>query len=470
MPRTAEQRASDWNGRPRPLTEEDLHRPADRRGQIRRTPGLAADALRMVWAASPRHLLAMGLTQLLASAGVAAQLLIARRILEELIAVSDGGSTSALYPPLAVFVGVTIFVAVMNALASYIQRMLVELVGRHAFDRIVAVGSSVDYTRLEQPDFHDQLQRAIRSGDFRIIDMVTGLNQLIGALLTTGAIAGVLLFLSPLLLVAVALGAVPALAAALRNSRETYAFEYAMTQESRERAYMLSLVTARAAGKEVRLFGLAGHLRRRYRDLTDERVRQMRIFLRKRLHVTLLGGLASALGLGLALATLVYLLARGWLEDQARQPLWWDSALRHFWQSHLMQTTLRRIAVLADAIGTRVSHPLADPDFIAALARDGGRTGFTSRAAAMTTLFRDDLPPDLIRRHSKASFNDVLWNDHTRAFVDTFDEGRLRRALDHLELSEIVDAGKLAGHWSEPSPMANSFLLLQACWLTLQVD
>ncbi len=265
----------------------------------------------MAWNASPRHLLAMGLTQLLASAGIAVQLLIARKILTELIAVSEGGSTSGLYAPLALFVGIAIFVAVMLALGSYLQRLLVELVGRQAFDRIVAVGSSVDYTHLEQPEFHDQLQRAIRSGDYRIIEMVTGLNQLTGALLTTGAIAAVLLFLSPLLLVVVTLGALPALAAAIRNSRASYAFEYAMTHEGRERAYMLSLCTTRAAAKEVRLFGLSGHFRERYRELTDERLRQMRIFLRQRLRVSLLGGLASAVGLGLAMVALVLMLAHG---------------------------------------------------------------------------------------------------------------------------------------------------------------
>jgi ATP-binding cassette, subfamily B, bacterial len=309
MLRTAGQRASDDNGRPRPLTAQDLQRPADRRGQIARTPRLAGDALRMAWAASPRHLLALISTQVVASAGIAVQLLLARKMLTELIAVSEGGSTSDLYVPLAVFVVVAILVAGMTALGSYFQRLLVELVARHAFDRIVAVGSSVDYTHLEQPEFYDQLQRAIRSGDFRIIEMVTGLSQLIGAVLTTGAIAGVLLLLSPLLLLAVTLGALPALAAAIRNSRANYAFEYAMTHESRERAYMLNLVTTRAAGKEVRLFGLSSHFRQRYRDLTDERLRQMRIFLRQRLRVSLLGGLASAIGLGLALVTLVLMLA-----------------------------------------------------------------------------------------------------------------------------------------------------------------
>ena len=95
---------------------------------------------------------------------------------------------------------VGVVLACLNALATYLQRLLVELVGRYAFDQIVAVGSSVEYRLLETPGFYDQLRRALNSGDFRIIDMVTSVTQLIGALLTTVSIAVVLVILSPLLL------------------------------------------------------------------------------------------------------------------------------------------------------------------------------------------------------------------------------------------------------------------------------
>jgi ATP-binding cassette, subfamily B, bacterial len=296
------------------FTVEDLHRPAERRRQLARTPRLARDALRIVWRAAPRWLLATLAVHLLLSVGLAGQLLVARRILEELIAVGEGAATSSLYLPFAVFTAVGIALATLSALAAYLQRLLVELVGRYAFDEIVAVGSSVDYRLLETPGFYDQLQRALNSGDFRITDMVSSLMQLIGAVMTTIAIAVVLLLLSPLLLLLVALAAVPALFAAVHNSRETYAFEYAMTSESRERAYVLNLVTSRTAGKEVRLFGLGPHLRERYEQLTDERIRQVRAFLRQRLRVSLAGGMASALGMSIALGALVLLLAGDHIE------------------------------------------------------------------------------------------------------------------------------------------------------------
>ena len=248
--------------------------------------------------------------QLLAGIAIGAQLLVAREIMRDLIAVSQGGAASDLYAPIGAFAAVALLVAGLNALATHQQRLLVELVGRYAFDEIVTVGSTVAYRLFETPEFYNQLQRAQTSGDFRIAGMVTSVSQLTSALLTTGAIAVVLLLLSPLLLVLVALAAVPALLAAISNSRESYAFEYAMTAESRERAYVLGLMTSRGAAKEVRLLGLGRHLRGRYRALTDERLRQLRVFLAKRLRVSLLGGFASALGLAIALGSLVVLLDR----------------------------------------------------------------------------------------------------------------------------------------------------------------
>ena len=63
-------------------------------------------------------------------------------------------------------------IAGANAMAQHRQRLLGELVGRHAFDRIVTAASAVDYRAFETPRFHDELQRATASGELRILDMV----------------------------------------------------------------------------------------------------------------------------------------------------------------------------------------------------------------------------------------------------------------------------------------------------------
>jgi len=265
----------------------------------------------MVWAASSRNFLASTALQVALAGGVALQLLVARRILQELIAVSDGAAVTGLYGPFAMLVGVIAGLGIAGALATHQQRLLVELVGRSAFDRIVGVATAVEYTSFERPAFYDQLQRARESGQFRIIDMVNAVTSLVTALLTTAGIAVVLAYLEPLLLLFVCLAAVPGLVAAIHNSRKSYAFEYAMTPESRDRAYLMDLVTERSSAKEVRVFGLGRFLRRRYDELTEERLRNLRVFLRQRLGVTLLATFAGAAGIGVAFAALVFLLDRG---------------------------------------------------------------------------------------------------------------------------------------------------------------
>jgi hypothetical protein len=157
-------------------------------------------------------------------------------------------------------------------------------------------------------------------------------------------------------------------------------------------------------------------------------------------------------------------LGRAWLEEDARRPFRWDEMLREEWTSRYMRLTTRRIEDVGSRIGASVRHPFAEAGFISALASQAGATGFASRTAAMDFLFGNTLPHELLGRPSKASFDEVLWNRHTRSFVAGVDETQLEHALTTLELDSIVDRRALVAHWSAPSPLANSFLLLQACW------
>lgn len=292
----------------REFTIDDLRPSIDRRAQLRRTPKLARDAITLVWKASPTNLVLMIGLNFGSGLFTAGQLLVAQHLMKSLVRVTSGADPNVLFLPLLAFTIATAALAVLGSLTAVQQQLVVEFTARRAFDQIVATGSAVRYTMFETPAFYDKLQRAQHSGEFRIVDMVNAVSQLIAALLTTISIAVVLFVLSPILLVLVVVAAVPAFVASVRNSRESYAFEYAMTAESRERAYMLGLLTNRNAAKEVRLFELGEHLRERYVALSDERLRQLRVFLRKRLRVSIFGGVSGAIGMALALVALIVLL------------------------------------------------------------------------------------------------------------------------------------------------------------------
>ena len=302
---------SDVNGGSgRPFTLAGLSAPVERGRQWRKVPGLTLGALRLVWRASPRQLVATTALQLAMAASIGAQLLIGRYVLQELITVSEsGGSLGGLAPEFGVMVLATVLIGALAALNAHQQRLMVELVGRHTFDRIIDVSSAVELDAFETPSFYDQLQRARTSGMFRPIEMVTSVNTLTMGLATTIGIGVALATMHGLLVPLVILAALPLLISTIANSRATYTFEYGMTPHSRERMYVMELLTGRDTAKEVRVFGATRFLRERYDALTLERLERLREFLRRRLGVAMGGAVAGSVGMGVALGSLAWLLA-----------------------------------------------------------------------------------------------------------------------------------------------------------------
>ena len=264
-----------------------------------------------MWDADRAHLVATIVLQAVAAVAIMIQLLVTRELLVAAGDVSRGGSVSSLYPWLAAVAVCAAVLAVITALTTYEQKLLVELTSRHAFNCIIDVSASVDLESFEQSDFFDQLQRARNSGLYRLIDMVNSVTALTTGVLTSVGIAVVLFVLEPLLLPFVALAAIFPLVATILNSRQAYVFEYAMTPESRERQYLMELLTERQPAQEIRIFGSGAFLRERYNALTAERLRRLRIFLRARLKVALLGSAGGLLGTAIGLVALIVLLRDG---------------------------------------------------------------------------------------------------------------------------------------------------------------
>ena len=84
-----------------------------------------------------------------------------------------------------------------------------------------------------------------------------------------------------------------------------------MTPESRERQYLMELLTERQPAQEIRIFGSGAFLQERYNALTAERLRRLRIFLRARLKVALLGSGGGLLGTVIGLVALIMFLRDG---------------------------------------------------------------------------------------------------------------------------------------------------------------
>jgi ATP-binding cassette subfamily B protein len=267
----------------------------------------------MTWQAGPRPFILVTSLQFLSAGLIALQLLVGRQVLAQLMALGshDAAGLQSLAMLLALLVGATVLLGVLNAVIAHQQRLLTELVGNRTFERIIDVGSSVDLASFEDPDFYDQLMRARAAALTRPIGVVTSVVTIIMSLLTSLGIGAALLTMHWLLLPLIAVASVPVLLATLYNSRQAYEFEYQWTPQGRERSYLMELLVGKGPAKEVRVFGATSFLRRRFDALTEERVSRLRDFLKQRLRVSLIGTIGSALGAAIALAALVWLVLKG---------------------------------------------------------------------------------------------------------------------------------------------------------------
>jgi ATP-binding cassette subfamily B protein len=288
-----------------------LFAPPNRLRRLTGVPRVTLDALGVVRRAAPRALAgAIGL-QIASALLIGAQLFVVRNLVNGLVHLSSepSASVSTVTPELVELVALTFAVGMVTALLNHQQRLLAELVGRATLDDVLEVASGADLAHFERAEFFDQLQRATNAATFRPVAMVNGVMALLLATLTSLGIVVALAALEPLLVPLVVIAAVPMLVATLRNSRESYAFEYSMTTHARERLHLLELFTERDFAKELRAFAATAFLRRRYDALSDERIRRVRTFLRSRLSVALIGTAATAVGTGIALGVLIWMLA-----------------------------------------------------------------------------------------------------------------------------------------------------------------
>ena len=259
---------------------------------LRRLPRLTWAALSLTRAAAPRELWISSLLQVVAALGLGAQLLLARHLLG---ALSGPPVTMVhLLPTLIGLAGSTTLVNASNASRVEQQRLLGELVSRHASQQVIDVAGAVELLEYDDPGFHDRLQRARLNAAIRPAQMVNGVVGLISAVLGIVVIAGTLFVLSPSLLLVVLVAYVPLLIAASRASRLNYALSVSQTARERSRNYLFTVVTEKSAAAEIRAFGLVDVLKAQYAQLYAELVDDLRAVARQRLRLALFGGVLTA--------------------------------------------------------------------------------------------------------------------------------------------------------------------------------
>jgi ATP-binding cassette subfamily B protein len=278
---------------------------------VRRLPGLVAGSVRLCWRAAPKEFLGTSVLQLVSGVSMAAQLLLARKVLQTVLSADAGGGFGAVAPTLVALAVVSAVVAFADKARTEQQRLLTELVGRYAVDQVLAVATAVELVAYETPSFHNRLQRAVINAEIRPFQMASGTLGLIGSLFAIAGIGGALLVLHPLFLVLVLVAYVPAWLASVSASHVAHEFSLAQTERDRSRMYLRQVLVGKDEAKEVRAFNLGGFIRRRHDQLYAARIADLRAMVRRRLRVGLLGGVATSFLTAGAVGVLVWFVTSG---------------------------------------------------------------------------------------------------------------------------------------------------------------
>ena len=216
----------------------------------RELPRLVRAGLTISWHAGRRELITMAVLELLSGIGVAAEVVVGRRVLEAVLVTQHTSAGLASVWPSAALLGlITAALGLAGVVLREQQRMLSELTARYAQDRILDVTCAVELAAFDQPEFHDRVARA-QAGVMRAPQMVFGLQGLARSMAGAMGAAVALLAVAPLLVPVALLALIPGWLASGRRGRAFYHFGVVMTPRDRERGYLAGLLTGRDPAKD----------------------------------------------------------------------------------------------------------------------------------------------------------------------------------------------------------------------------
>lgn len=266
-------------------------------------------SFRLLWAASPGELLVTFSLATVAALAPPATIWLSRELVNTVANARFVAVPLSRWLPLAILLGCTF--AGQRFLQTILlnhQRRFAERVAHYADERFVVKAQQADLAYLEDPQWHDRMARAARSIQSRPANLVHGLIQVHGSIITSVAIAGILFTLNPIVMVLLLAAVALAIPQQRAQTKAVYALFFDVTTKERERYYLRSLLTDLRPAKEIRAYGLGEFLLHRYSSLVDSWLRE---FIRVMRKVARQATIVAILTAALVCLSYVYIVQRG---------------------------------------------------------------------------------------------------------------------------------------------------------------
>jgi ATP-binding cassette subfamily B protein len=173
-----------------------------------------------------------------------------------------------------------VLTGILSRAVDYFDNLLADRYTHHVSVEVMRKAASLDVTVYEDPVFYDRLERARVQATDRLA-MIQQMGRLIQQTVTAIAFSAVLIRYSPLLLLLLVAGILPAFLGESHFAFLTYAKNFRQTPARRQMDYLRQVGGSKEAAKELKLFNLSDYLTTRFTALSH-RIYEENVALNKR--------------------------------------------------------------------------------------------------------------------------------------------------------------------------------------------
>ena len=188
--------------------------------------------------------------------------------------------------------GLAVLMGVLSRTIDYFDNLLADRYTNHVSVEVMRKAAALDLTVYEDPVFYDRLERARVQATDRLA-MIQQMGRLIQQAVTAIAFSAVLIRYSPILLLLLVIGIIPAFLGESHFAFLTYAKNFRQTPLRRQMDYLRQVGGSKEAAKELKLFNLSGYLTNRFAALSQQVYEENVALNRRRLFW---GGLLAIVG------------------------------------------------------------------------------------------------------------------------------------------------------------------------------
>lgn len=226
--------------------------------------------LKLVWRAKPVYAVAMAVMRIVRAFVPVSVLWIGKLIIDAVISAHAGTSSlTHLWKLVALEIVIVIASEALARASALVESLLGDLFSNQTSVKLMEHAARLDLYHFESPAFYDQLERARRQTTGRIA-LLSQLLTMAQDALTLVSLSAALLAYSPWLLLLLAAAVTPSFLGETHFASLEYSLFYRWTPKRRQLDYIRYMGASDETAKEVQMFGLAGWLVDRFRNLSQQ--------------------------------------------------------------------------------------------------------------------------------------------------------------------------------------------------------